>query len=559
MIAEVTDEQHAGRAGFSKVSTALVPLEILEAVLVAPGGIGWEVESWGPHPCVEDGQAFATRFWVDGRKGTGEKFDTILNSWSQHDQEVVLPDNVMLMTYGLVPRYLGDGTICWDDPRGPVYDVVRVRSHVDYAKKDRRPLVHISMRRDYLEDYCSLKRCAAVAVFYEERFSEVDPEVPTLLNGKEGRQFELPGRLLGIANLGASLHSHAPQFSRVWGCRQILKPTGRPISDAKDPDLVWPDYPGAMTLRRASEDWICGYVSDAVLEEYESRSEFAIQPQSGGVSYGGWWSTSFTSRVGREHIRVELKRLYEGCPPHVISHWHRFAVPRAVAERDQAVHGERSIAVRARELMYGYLRVSEALELVSERVGTGFTQEEIGALTTAEVDYVGWWSQEVMRPVAAVVRLTDTQDQFLGRVASIFKLFELLKPAPLRAMLLKLGIPRERIREFASLRLLATLCQICVLAEEEGHDLVEDSSTVIALWDPTKRIPALNRLFALNGLRVLTSHVPGEEHNRRLTAGAAVFGIDTGAMVNGWGYAVDALYDGLVDDLNAIAQILRPS
>ena len=51
---------------------------------------------------------------------SGECVQTIINPWSHHDREVILPDNVLLITYGLTPRYLNDGTVCWDDPRGLV-------------------------------------------------------------------------------------------------------------------------------------------------------------------------------------------------------------------------------------------------------------------------------------------------------------------------------------------------------------------------------------------------------------------------------------------------------
>jgi len=36
-----------------------------------------------------------------------------------------------------------------------------------------------------------------------------------------------------------------------------------------------------------------------------------------------------------------------------------------------------------------------------------------------------------------------------------------------------------------------------------------------------------------------------------------VFGIDVGTTAGGWGYAIDALYDGLIADLNSIAEQLR--
>lgn len=557
VIAEIDDAPLAGCPGYRKVSTALVPLEIVDAVLQERGGIGWEVESWGPHPVVDAGRTYETGFLISGRNRREEKFQTILNAWKHHDQEVMLPDSVMLMTYGLVPRYLAGGIVCWDDPRRPVYDVVRAKSHVDYNRKQGSPLVRVTMRRDYLEDYCSLKGCAAVAVYYEERHSVGDPSFAEVLAGEEGLEFRLPGRLLGMSNLTDAYHKATPQFSRVWGARLILKPAARPITDEKDPRLLWPDHDGVMTLRRASKDWLYGYVSDEVLMEYESRPEFSLHPSSGGVSYGGWWGTSRTDRIGRNHIRVELKKLYEGCPPHVISHWHRFSVPRAVAEHDRATHGNRSVADRAKELLAAYLAVTEAIEHLSDRLAGGFVQEEIGSLVTADVEYRGWWTLDVMRPVIAVIRLNASEDEFLARAVALFKLLELIKPAPLRNLLLKLGVPPAAMKDFGSLKLLAALCQLATVAREQGFDLAKDAASVVAAWDSTRRLTELEGVFALNGLRLLGAHPPGTDKVAKIAANATPFGIDVASTAAGWGYSIDALYDRLIADLGVIAGLLR--
>lgn len=556
VIAKIDDSPSDQSKAYLKVSTALVPIDILDEVLVAPGGIGWEVRSWGPHPCVDKGGIYETSFWIDGRHGHEEKFQTILNAWHFHDQEVMLPDSVMLMTYGLVPRYLGDGTVCWDDPQKPVYDVIRAKSHVDYNKKSRRPLVLVTMRRDYLEDYCSLKSCAAVAVYYEERRSAGDKTIDDVLGDEEGKEFHLPGRLLALANLKDGYHKDAPQLARVWGLRLILKSEYRPITDEKEPELVWPDHNGVMTLQRAAKEWIYGYVSDEVLVEYESRPEFTVHPESGGVSYGGWWGTSRTDRVGREHIRLELKKLYEACPPHVIAHWHRFAVIQVVAERDRDAHGNRNIALRAKELIYAYLRVTEVLELLSDRLESGFTQEDIGGISTTGVDYSGWYSPSVMRPLYGVVRLSANREKFLERAVSIFKLFEGLKTAPLRNLVLQLKVQKEKVKDFKGIKLLATLCQLAALAAEHGHSLTGDSEAVVRLWDTDQRLPILNKIFALNSLRTCQSHAPSAEDDRKIADAAEVFDIDVASTASGWGYAIDALYDGLIADLNSIADLL---
>lgn len=410
------------------------------------------------------------------------------------------------------------------------------------------------MRRDYLEDYCSLKGCAAVAVYYEERFSSGDAAFDEVLGEKEGCEYDLPGRRLGIANLKDKYHKLNPQFSRVWGIRLILSPTSRPITNDIEPELVWPDDATPMTFERAARDWIYGYVSDEVLREYESQPEYSVSPESGGVSYGGWWATAYTSRISRDFIQIELKKLYEGCPPHVISHWHKFAVPKAIALENEKAFGNRNIAIRAKELIYSYLQLTEALEVLADKLGTGFSQEDIGSFSTKNVDYVGWWSFTELNPLGHVACASATREQFLTRAVTIFKLFESLKPAPLRAMVLQLKLPKEKVKEFRSLKLLATICQVAALAKEHGHELPEDGDVVVDLWDTTFELPLLKKIFALNALRVIQAHAPSAENERKIADAAVVFGIDVKTTTTGWGAAIDTLYDGLIQDINSITE-----
>ncbi|MBK7956290.1 MAG: hypothetical protein IPK02_21390 [Candidatus Accumulibacter sp.] len=555
-VAEISEAPVNGYRGFRKATTALVPIDRLDDVLKHPGGIGHEVQSWGPMPCVREGQTYSTSFWIDGRKGTDERFETFVQAWSRHNRDVQLPDNIFLMTYGLVPRYLSDGVVCWDDPHGPVYDVVRVKSHIDWDNKPDEPLSFISVRRDYLEDYCHLKQCAAVQVYYEERFSADDKTFGEALRGEEGAEFHLPGRLLDMGFLTDSYHGEAPQMSRVWGARLLLKPERRPITDAEDPELVWPGDTVPMTYQIAASKRLYGYVRDEVLQQYQGRAEYQIHPDSGGVNYGGWWATSRTHRVGRNHIRVELKKLYEGCPPHVISHWHKFAVPESIANRDKEQHGTNNIAERAHRLIDAFLSLTATLQQLSEELGLGFSQVEIGSLSTEEVAYIGWWKCSVAESLFAVAPLAMTREQFLERALAVVKLIELLKPGPLRTMALKLGVPKEAIKDFQSLKLLACLCQLANIAREEGFHLLQDASLVVPKWQRTLELPSLVSLFAVQGLRIAQAHTPGSNRDASIASAASRLGIDVAAMAGGWGYAVDTMYDCLARDLEMTDHLL---
>src|SRR5215204_6022661 len=72
VIGELSSADRNGNIGTSILHTALVPMDRLEEVLTAPGGIGWKVESWGPDPIVDEGETYKSDFWIDGPQGTGD-------------------------------------------------------------------------------------------------------------------------------------------------------------------------------------------------------------------------------------------------------------------------------------------------------------------------------------------------------------------------------------------------------------------------------------------------------------------------------------------------------
>lgn len=162
-----------------------------------------------------------------------------------------------------------------------------------------------------------------------------------------------------------------------------------------------------------------------------------------------------------------------------------------------------------------------------------------------------------MRPLFAVAPMAATREQFLDRAVSLFKLMELLKPAPLRAMALQLGVPKDQIKDFASLKLLACLFQLASIAKEQGHTLTGDADAVVPQWNPKTELPALRKIFALNGLRISQAHTPSTEREEKIASAAAVFGIDILSMTSGWGSAIDTLYDRLSEDLLMSARLIE--
>jgi hypothetical protein len=414
----------------------------------------------------------------------------------------------------------------------------------------------VTVRRDYLEDYLSLKECAAVATYWDERYSLNDPEVATLI-GKQGAKFEQPGRELWFLPMRLDV---ANQVSQVWGCALLLTPHGLPISDPPEVELTWPDRQSPLKgvgRQLSFEPLELAWVRDEVLIEFEKRDEFSISPEEGFVSYDGRWSVSYCHRSGRNLIQLELRKLYEGAPLDVIKHYNKFAVSSAVAEKDIEAYGKRHIGIRAKDLIQAYLKLTTTLTELSDALGFSFTQGDIGQLSTAEISYKGWWNFSDLKSLGHVVPLALPAQDFLRRSTELFKLLENFRPAPIRQILLRLGLKKEGIAQFAGLKLFATICQLSAVAEEGGLDLVNDCQQISSAWDPNRIVAELQPAFALNALRTADAHKFSTSTPTKIVDALAVFGIDEIKYRTGWGLALDRVYDRMISSMEKLEYSIR--
>ncbi len=553
-IGEISSESHKNYRGTRELYTALVPLDRVEAVLNNPGGIGHEVQSGGPRPSVKKGDGFKSDFWVRGID-SAERFEPLVVSWEYHNKTVMMPDNGLLMCYGLCPRILKDPErIIWDNLSLPEYDVVCVKplSHYNFPSNSG---CSVKINRQYLEDYASLKNCAIVAVFYEERYCALDDELKERLNGLEAISITAPGRLIDIKC--TNLPGDEAVLCQIWGCRLILIPESRPISDEHSLDLEWPDYPGIMTSERARAQGVCNlvYIHDQVLDQFEGKSEYRINPRNGSVSYDGWWALSYCRRIGRDYIAYEVKKIYEGCPPSIIRHIHRHAVPENIAVAQQRILGNVNIGDRAEKLINALGNLGLELADICDSLELPYEDADIIGLNKKDIDDNGWWTISSLKPLGYRVSQDITKEEFLERCKNIYKLFEGFKEKALRQLLIKLGMDSEKIKSIGgSFKLFATLMQLCSIALESGLDLVKHNKEIVSRWNPDIRLDELKPLFALADLRISAAHNSSEG---KIKAALEVYGIDPDSMSSGWGIAVDQVYDRLAENLLKIVEMLQ--
>ncbi|MHB1162420.1 MAG: hypothetical protein ACYC3V_19120, partial [Chloroflexota bacterium] len=469
------------------------------------------------------------------------------------------PDQAFHMTYGLVPRFVkdrdGTPTTHWDDPEAPRHDVVKAKT-VSLYRFPEHTGAWVKVRRDFLADYATLRNRALVQVYFAQRTGPLTEEIRRILGVDEGAEFHLKGRLLDLRLLPDE--PDLPVLAQVWGVRLLLRPGDALISAERRQcsSLTWPGLPRPITQESARELGSLreAYVCDSVLGDYEGQPGFSIDPELGSVSYEHQWAVSHTRRVGRDHIAVDLRKLYEGCSQEVICHWHAHAVsppPNAAGEKRS------NVGTRARRIVYGLATLGDVLtELALLILGQPISAKDMVGLDRCDLDRHWWWAAPYVEPITRHIPLEIKQDNFRSRCKDLNKLVvEGLGQKSLRRMLQAIGAysKSEEMDKWGSLKLLDRLVLLAKQAEKTGLALHESGPELLArVKDETKPSPCA-RLFALSHLRNLDAH-RSDDHD--FETALTAFGLDSTSHATGWGLALDAVYDGVAEALERMTTVL---
>jgi hypothetical protein len=508
IVAEIKSFDDGGHGGERITISALVPISDLDAVRQHMAALDYEVRTSGPRPSPREDEVYEPRFWIGAHGPSQGRYEPLVLSWRAHDQLVFVPEPGFLMTYGLAPRSGGNGAVHWDDPAGPVRDIVKVTAPSVYSFP-KWTHASVSICREYVQDYLTLRKKALVQSFWEKRFSPTDSEIDERLGSEECVDLDTPNRRLRLFRLDPGV-----VITEVSGGRVLALPGPLPISnDALEAEgLIWPGVDGPVAHARAMSmipsDRV--YVDDRVLADYEGRPDFSVSPESGAVSFGttGW--IVGCRRVGRNLISLELKTLYEGVPAAVMRNWHKFAVEPPPPGVYPAILDEPNIGKRAKALTYAVVTLGENLAALAQAVRLqGLAPDSFVRLRRSELDYKGWWRFPAAEAIGRHVPLNMPQDAFLDRCLSINKLVvEGLVERSLRKTLHAMGIPPKGIEKLGSLKLLDCIVRMCQAARASGLSFTTSGAEI---WrrlsesgtDPRQPIP---RMFALYDMRVLKAH-----------------------------------------------------
>lgn len=477
---------------------------------------------------------------------SGEEY--VVAAWgSGHYFGFHLSDKVW-MTLGLSPRSVG-GThqqLIYDDLRLPLLNIAKGHVSNEYYWTQRGN-VKWTMRNDYLRRYLWMKDYVGIRVFFYEANLRNSKEWESFRSKIKGDELSPKGswfncRILDNKN-GIRL--------QVWAAPIVVENDlcAKPNADG----LLWPGTEQAMTKAKANSIVARSniYLKDSFLEKYEQSSLFDCYPSKAhgswycSPSYGGQWAFTDCKRVGRNLIKVSTRELYKPKPDAEILH----AFTHAISEAEAFTFDfdEEHVAKKTDKFLTAILNLVDIFAEVGSHLGISLDPAKLCGYDRGELDANGWQKYPALHRLASVAPRDITEQQFLSRCKLINEALQPIPNKSLKALLKAMGAEAKTYNEFQLIKLLQALSAIAVDVNRKGDDV---SGLHIAAKDVDilARQIVLAPLFVNNDLRNCDAHAdPG-----KVISLLTILGFDTALITDGYGLALDWVFDQVTEALNAI-------
>ena len=529
----------------------------LNTALISPALVS-RIKSSHVNPFVETSGAYFDKnyvykpsFWLYVSPSSGlKKAEPLVVSWKSANKTILSIDQGFLSAFCLVPRLLKD-EIYWDELSQPDYEVVKNRLASEYEFPNQTE-AYVKVKKGYLDQYLACRKKVAVQLFTIIKEIDIDDNIKGLLNEKgyyieEFNQFEIRISKFSHKEDVARLEINGYKIIQVAELRDDTSPAGH----------YWKGIEGIVTEDRTRHKMVGEYafISDDVLQKYEVDDDYEVHPDSGGVRYRGQWAVSHCERIGRNGIKVELKKLYEGTPDDVIGYWNKYSI-----DISEVGEGE-NIAAKAKRLTRKYFLFGRLFCQVANKIcHSSFSPIEIITLDQDAIDYTGWADFPDYKPISHHVCLRNfSKEDFICRCKKLYILLgENLQERNLRKIINTIGFSLDDTKSCRSLKLLEFFLKYLFVSVETGLDPIQDKETIVGRTKELTEFNMLSKLFALNDIRQLDAHKKGN-FTLKFNLALEEFDIEPPSISNNYARICDQIYDGLNDLFVDINNLLLKS
>lgn len=492
--------------------------------------------------CDEQGGIYPVTPGISG-------FDYVVASWGDSSRYAYALAEKVWMTLGLSPRVIGNAEqrIIYDDLSLPIIGVAEGDLSSEYhfnLKKD----IYWTMRNDYLRKYLWLTGCYGVRVFFYEAYIADSIEVRSLLASEK-----YYNKTLGNGWCELDIREHDGRILlQIWASVVAITPE---LCEEQDVySLVWPGDTEPMKRERVSSfmQTEYAYVDDGFLERYEKDSMFNAVPYKkydrffSCPSYKGQWSFHDCQRIGRNLLKISLYELYKHVPEQEIYHAHQYAITPAEALKvDQE---EENIVFKTERLLLQLITLGENLSvLIQAASGASLHSSQFIEFNRESYRDEGFGDFPIFQKLLQAAPLKMYEQDFLSRCKTLNEIIGKLKTGSLRKVLSAMGANKGEIDKLQGLKLLQGLLNMVDGLNEQGEDAsVLPNAASFVDWQQTN--PKLAPLFINNDLRNAEAH---EAVGKSLDA-LERLGFDTSSVNDGYGRALDFLFDGVIEAISTI-------
>lgn len=469
--------------------------------------------------------------------------DYIVASWGDGSFYSYNLAEKVWMALGLSPRCLGGDQqrVIFDDLSLPEFGVAEGEISTEYHFSPTRN-VRWTMSNEYLRRYLWMRGAYGVRMFFYQTLLPDCPDLRAVMAGEVYAQLKPDD---GWYDLDIQEHQ-AGLLLRLWASVVAVAPELCPEPSANG--LIWPGVAGPMTHDRANAlvESMPVYLDDRFLERYEQSSLFDTTPVKlyrqwhCSPSYRGQWSFTDCVRVGRNLIKVPMRELYKPKPDREIKHAHDYVLASTqVAEFNL---DEEHIVSKTGRFVEQLLNLGDHLAKLSAVAGRSpQAAAEIVGLSRAELRANHWLKHPELSRLAQVAPLSMTEQAFLARCKNLHELWQRIPDSFLRNLLEGAGHTRSDIKNLRSLKLLQALLNIVEQLNVQG-ERADAFGAGAEPEDLTTENGALAALFVNNDLRIADAHDTGD-----VLRSLETLGFDTAALNQGYGLALDHVFDGVID------------